>query len=317
MEIDGKRILSSTEALDLETLPKRALVIGAGAIGAEFASMWNGFGVDVTMVEMLPRVLPLDDAEISQAMEKIFKKRKMDVRTETTVKKLDVSRKGVHAEFDGKKTEPIDVDLVLVGVGRKFHSDVVTKTESLGVKTGKRGEILVDERMETNVKGIYAIGDVTAKTMLAHGGSAEGLVAAANATGDDAKMDYRVVPACTFTTPEVARVGMTEESARETGADVKTGRFPFMAIGRAHAIGETDGMVKIVGDAKTDEVLGVHIMGHEAGELIAAAAVAMKMEATVAEIAHTIHTHPTLSEAVMEAAEDYFGMGIHTPPRRS
>lgn len=316
LEIDGKRVISSTEALDLETLPKRVCVIGAGAIGAEFASMWNAFGVEVTLVEMLPRVLPLDDAELTQGLEKIFKKRKIDVRTETKVKNLDVSKKGVHVEFEGEKTDPVDVDLVLVGIGRKFHSDVVTKSKDLGVKLGTRGEILVDERMETNVKGIYAVGDVTAKTMLAHGGSAEGLVAAANATGGNAKMNYRVVPACTFTTPEVARVGLTEEQARATGADVKVGRFSFMAIGRAHAIGETDGMVKIVGDAKTDEVLGVHIMGHEAGELIASAAVAMKMEATVAEIAHTIHTHPTLSEAVMEAAEDYFGAGIHTPPKK-
>ena len=316
LEIDGKQIISSTEALDLEKMPKRALVVGAGAIGAEFASMWNAFGVEVTLVEMLPRVLPLDDAELTQGLEKIFKKRGIDVRTGTKVKRLDVSKKGVHVEFEGKKTDPIDVDLVLVGIGRKFHSDVVTESSSLGVKTGERGEILVDERMETNVKRIYAIGDVTAKTMLAHGGSAEGLVAAENATGGDAKMDYRVVPACTFTTPEVARVGLTEEQARATGAGIKVGRFSFMAIGRAHAIGETDGMVKIVGDAKTDEVLGVHIMGHEAGELIASAAVAMKLEATVAEIAHTIHTHPTLSEAVMEAAEDYFEAGIHTPPKK-
>jgi len=317
LEIDGKRVISSTEALDLEALPKRALVIGAGAIGAEFASMWNAFGVEVTLVEMMARVLPLDDAELTQGLEKIFKKRGIDVRTGTTVKKLDVSKKGVHVEFEGKKTDPIDVDLVLVGIGRRFHSEVVTQSSSLGVKTGERGEVLVDARMETNVKGIYAIGDVTAKTMLAHGGSAEGLVAAENATDGDAKMDYRVVPACTFTTPEVARVGLTEEQARATGTEVKVGRFSFMGIGRAHAIGETDGMVKIVGDAKTDEVLGVHIMGHEAGELIASAAVAMKMEATVAEIAHTIHTHPTLSEAVMEAAEDYFGKGIHTPKTRS
>jgi len=258
----------------------------------------------------------LDDTELTQGLEKVFKKRGIDVRTDTKVKKLDVSKKGVHVQFDGKKSEPIDVDLVLVGIGRKFHSDVVTKAGSLGVKVGNRGEILVDERMETNVKGVYAIGDVTGKTMLAHGGSAEGLVAAENATGGNATMDYRVVPDCTFTSPEVARVGLTEEQARATGVDVKVGRFSFMAIGRAHAIGETDGLVKIVGDAKTDEVLGVHIMGHEAGELIASAAVAMKMEATVAEIAHTIHTHPTLSEAVMEAAEDYLGMGIHTPPKK-
>ncbi|MCC6489172.1 MAG: dihydrolipoyl dehydrogenase [Candidatus Hydrogenedentes bacterium] len=314
LETDGKRIITSTEALELESLPKRILVIGAGAIGAEFACLWNAFGVEIILVEMMPRVLPLDDAELTKGLETLFKKRGMDVRTETKVKRMDTSKKGVHVELEGKKAGEADVDLVLVGIGRQYHSGVVTKTPSLGVQVGKRGEILVNERMETNVKGIYAIGDVTAKTMLAHGASAEGLVAAANATGGDERMDYRVVPACTFTSPEVARVGVTEAQAHEAGIEVKTGRFSFLASGRAHAMGETDGMVKIVGDARTDEVLGVHIMGHEAGELIASAAVAMKMEATVAEIAHTIHTHPTLSETVMEAAEDYFGVGIHTPP---
>ena len=171
--------------------------------------------------------------------------------------------------------------------------------------------------METNVAGIYAIGDVIGKTMLAHGASTEGIVAATNATGGNEVMDYCVVPACTFTSPEVASVGMTEARAREAGYDVKVGRFSFMASGRAHAMGETEGMVKIVGDAKTDELLGVHIIGAEAGELIASAALAMKLEATVEDMAHSIHTHPTLAETVMEAAEDYYGIGIHTPPRKS
>ncbi len=170
--------------------------------------------------------------------------------------------------------------------------------------------------MQTNVPGIYAVGDVIDKTWLAHGASAEGIVAATNATGGDKRMDYRVVPSCNFTAPEVASVGMTERQAREQGIEVKTGTFPFMANGRAHAIGRPEGMVKIVGDASTDEIVGMHIMGAEAGELIAIGALAMSMEATVDEIVHTIHTHPTLSEAILEAAEDYHGQGIHTRPKK-
>ncbi|MFA6245121.1 MAG: dihydrolipoyl dehydrogenase [Candidatus Hydrogenedentales bacterium] len=317
LETDGKRVITSTEALDLEELPKSAVIVGAGAIGAEFASMWNAFGVNVTLVEMLPRVLPNDDEEISQRMGDLFKKRKIDVRTETTVKKLDVGKKGVHVEFDGAKAGAVDADLVLVGIGRRYHSEVVSETPGLGVELGQRGKINVNERMETTVPSIYAIGDVVGKTMLAHGASAEGLVAAANAMGASKTMDYRVVPACTFTSPEVASVGLTETKAKAAGIETKVGRFNMMASGRAHTMGETDGMVKIIGNAKTDQVIGVHIMGPEAGELIAAAALAIRLEATVEDIAHTIHTHPTLAETVMEAAEDYYGAGIHTPPSRS
>lgn len=317
LETDGKRVITSTEALELEELPKTAVIVGAGAIGAEFASMWNTFGVHVTLVELLPRVLPNDDEEISQRMGDLFKKRTIDVRTETTVKKLTVGKKGVHVEFDGSKTDAVDADLVLVGIGRRYHSEVVSETPGLGVELGQRGRIAVNEHMETTVPSIYAIGDVVGKTMLAHGASSEGLVAAANAMGGRKTMDYRVVPACTFTSPEVASVGLTETKAQAAGIQTKVGRFNLMASGRAHTMGETDGMVKIVGDAKTGQVIGVHIMGPEAGELIAAAALAIRLEATVEDIAHTIHTHPTLAETVMEAAESYYGVGIHTPPSRS
>ena len=317
LETDGKRIITSTEALDLDAAPKRVLIIGAGPIGAEFASIWDAFGSQIVLVEMMPNMLPFDDAENTKLLAAVFKKRGIDVRTETTVKDLDRSKKHVRATLDGKHAGEIDIDLVLVGIGRKFHSGVVSETPGLGVALGNRGQILVNDRMETNVPGIFAIGDVTGKTMLAHGASAEGLVAAANATGGNDTMDYRVVPACTFTSPEVASIGLTEAKAREAGYDVRVGRFNFMASGRAHAMGETDGMAKIVGDAKTDEILGVHIVGPEAGELIAAAALAMKLEATVEDLAHTIHTHPTLAETVMEAAEDYCGVGIHTPPRKT
>ncbi len=314
LETDGKQVITSTEALELAELPKRIAVIGAGALGAEFACIWNAFGVEVTLIEMMPNVLPREDEELAKRVAAGFKKKGIDVRTGTTVAKLERKPSGVTLTLEGAKAGVIDVDLVLVGIGRRYYSEVVTSTPGLGVKIGKRGEILVDEYLETSVPGIYAIGDVVGKTLLAHGASCEGLVAAENATGGRKKMDYRVVPACNFISPEVASVGLTETAARAAGIDVKIGRFDFVASGRAQAMGETDGMVKIVGDARTNEVVGVHIMGPEAGELNAAAAMAMSLEATVDDIAHTIHTHPTLAETVMEAAEDFLGVGIHTLP---
>ena len=316
LETNGKTVIDSTDALKLTDVPARAAVIGAGALGAEFACIWNAFGAEVTLIEMLPAVLPNEDAELTGRLAKIFKKRGIDVRTKTQVTGLDTTNDGVRLHLDGPKKGAVDVDVVLVGVGLKCNSEAVRETPDLGVKVGKRGGIVVNERMETSVPGIYAVGDVIDSTWLAHGASAEGLVAAANATGGEATMDYRVVPACNFTSPEVASVGLTEAAAREQGMDVRVGRFDYMASGRAHAIGETEGMVKVVGDTATDEVVGVHILGAEAGELIAAAAVAMDMEATVEEMAHTIHTHPTLAETLKEAAEDYFGLGIHAPARK-
>lgn len=316
LETDGKKIITSTEALELTKLPKHITVIGAGALGAEFACLWLNLGAGVTLVEMLPHVLPHADEEIAKRIAAGWKKQGMDVRTGVKVSKVTKAGKKVKLTLEGKKTEEISTDLVLVGIGFDHNSEVVTANPALGVKTGKRGEILVDDRMETNVKGVFAVGDVTGKTMLAHGASAEGLVAVENALGGDKRMDYRVLPSCTFTSPEVACVGLTEKQATEKGLDVKAGRFNLVASGRAQSMSEANGMVKIIGDARTDEVLGVHIMGPEAGELIASVAMAMQLEATVAEIAHTIHTHPTLSEAIMEAAEDYYGLSIHTPPKK-
>ncbi|NIA12579.1 MAG: dihydrolipoyl dehydrogenase [Nitrospiraceae bacterium] len=313
LEMNGKTVIGSAEALAMTEVPKRVAVIGAGALGAEFACVWNAFGSEVTLIEMLPTVLPREDEELGKLLAKSLKKRGMDVRTGTKVAKLSESKGGLTLKLEGAKAGTIEVDVVLVGIGIQCNSQVVTETPGLGVEVNHRGGILVNDRMETGVPGIYAIGDVIDKTWLAHGASAEGIVAATNATGGDVRMDYRVVPACNFTSPEVASVGLTEKQAREAGIDVRVGRFNYVASGRAQAMGETEGMVKIVGDTSTDEVVGVHIMGAEAGELIATAALAMSMEATVEEIVHTIHTHPTLSETMMEAAEDYFGMGIHTP----
>jgi dihydrolipoamide dehydrogenase len=317
LEMDGERIIGATEALELAQVPKRVAVIGAGALGAEFACIWNALGSEVTLIEMLPNVLPLEDEELTKRLGALFKKRGMNVLTNTTVKSM--SRKGntVTLELSGAKEDSIKVDYVLIGIGVRYNSSAVTGEPSLGVKVTEKGAIVVDERMETNIPGIYAIGDVTGKTMLAHGASAEAIVAAENATGGNRVMDYRVVPACNFTSPELASVGMTEKEAAKTGASLAIGRFSYRASGRAHSIGETEGMVKIVGDAKTGEVLGIHIMGAEAGELIASAAMAMKLEATAEEIADTIHTHPTLSETIKEAAEDFLGVGIHTPPRKA
>lgn len=316
LEINGDTIIGSTEALEMESVPKCIAVIGAGALGSEFACIWNAFGAQVTLVEMMPHVLPNEDAELSSMLEKGLKKRGVDVRTGTKVASLDATKRGLRVTFEGAHTDPVDVDVVLVGIGLKCNSEVVSNTPSLGIKTNRRGGIEVNERMETAVPGIYAVGDVVDKTWLAHGASAEGLVAAENALGGQAKMDYRVVPACNFTAPELAGVGLTEAEARDQGVDVRVGRFAYAGSGRAHAIGETEGMIKIVGDAATDEVVGVHILGAQAGELIAAAAVAMDMEATVEEMANTIQTHPTLGETIKEAAEDYFGFSVHTPARR-
>jgi len=240
----------------------------------------------------------------------------MDVRTGTKVSKLEHLKTGVKLALEGDTPGEIEVDLVLVGIGLACNSELVAANPKLGIQLGKRGGIIVNEKMETAATGIYAIGDVIDRTWLAHGASHEGIVAATNATGGNKKVDYRVLPSCNFTSPEVASVGLTEKEAKDKGISVKTGRFAFMANGRAHALGETEGMVKIVGDSATDEIVGVHIMGAEAGELIATAALAMSMEATVEEIVHTIHTHPTLSEAILEAAEDYYGMGIHSKPKK-
>ncbi len=316
LEFNGTTVIGSTEALAMTTLPERIAVIGAGALGAEFACIWNAFGAKVTLIEMMPNVLPKSDEELTKRLPSLWKRRGMDVRTGTKVAKLEHLKKGVKLTLEGDSPGEIEVDVVLVGIGLACNSELVAANPKLGIQLGKRGGIIVNEKMETAAPGIYAIGDVIDRTWLAHGASHEGIVAATNATGGNKKVDYRVLPACNFTSPEVASVGLTEKEAKDKGINVKVGRFAFMANGRAHALGETEGMVKIVGDAATDEIIGVHIMGAEAGELIATAALAMSMEATVEEIVHTIHTHPTLSEAILEAAEDYYGMGIHSKPKK-
>lgn len=314
LEFDGKVVIGSTDALSMERVPKSVAVIGAGALGAEFACIWNAFGAQVTLIEMMPTVLPRADEEPAKLLERAFKKNGMDVRTGTKVAKLERLKSGAKLHLEGTRPGVVEAEIVLIAIGLQCNSELIAANPALGIKLGKRGGIIVNDRLETDTPGIYAVGDVIDRTWLAHGASAEGIVAATNCTGGSKKIDYRVLPACNFTSPELASVGLTEKEAQQQGYTVKTGRFMFAANGRAHAIGSTEGMVKIIGDTATDEILGVHILGPEAGEMIATAALAMSMEATVEEIVHTIHTHPTLSEALLEAAEDYYGMGIHSKP---
>lgn len=304
---DGVRVLTSREVLSLQKLPSRMVIIGGSVVGCEFACFFSQLGVDVTIVEMLPQILPTEDRTIARQLEAIFKKRGIKVFTQKKVQKINPG--GSEVEVILEEGETLTAEKILVAVGRSLNSSDIG-LEKVGVQTEK-GKIVVNERMETNIPGVYAVGDVTGKILLAHVAFNQGMVAAQNALGKEAIMDYRVVPNCIFTSPEVASVGLTEDKAREKGQEVKVGRFNFAANGKAQSMGEAEGMVKIVANARTGEVLGVHILGPHATDLIAEAALAMRMEATAGEIARTIHAHPTLSEAIMEAAYDVDKMAIH------
>lgn len=316
LPFDKKQIIDSSQALELTEIPKRIGIIGAGAIGCEFACIWNSFGAEIHLIEMLPHILPKEDEELAKRLESVFKKEGILVYTGSKLREAKVNKDNITLSIEGSKTTEITVDLVLVCVGMRCNSDCIKEPLRSALKINKKGGIAVNNKMETGVPGVYAIGDVIDRTWLAHGASNEGIVAVTNATGGNKRMDYRVLPACTFTFPELASVGLTEARAKEQGLPVKVGKFLFSANGRAHAIGEPEGMVKIIGDARTDEILGVHILGPEAGEMIATASVAMKLESTVEELAETIFTHPTLSEVIMEASEDYYGMSIHSPAKK-
>ncbi len=310
--VDGRHIITSKEALDMTAVPARLLIIGGGVEGCEFAALYSGLGTQVTMVELLPRILPLEDEEVSGVMLRELKKRTVSVCTGTTVEKLD--RQGGSLTATLKDGTTLTADQVLVSVGRGLNSKGIG-LERAGVQVGKRGEILVNSRMETNVPGIYAIGDVTGKAMLAHVASTQGKVAVSNILGHGREINYDVVPAGIFTLPEIGRVGLTEDQARErahaAGSDIKVGRFRHMALGKAQATGETTGLFKVIAEAKTDRLLGVHIVGSHAADLIHEAAFALHMGATAAQLADMIHAHPTLSEGLMEAAEDMEGIAIH------
>lgn len=308
---DGKDIITSDEALNITEIPKSILIVGAGVIGCEFAFILKELGAEVTIVEMLSHAVATEDEEISEILERELKKRKIRLILNTKIEKIGRGSDGGLTAFlsDGKQ---IKTEKVLVSIGRALNTENIG-LEELGIKKGKKGEIEVNSRMETNVKGIYAIGDVVGGIMLAHVASTEGIVAAENIMGHSREMDYNIVPAGIFTMPEIGSVGLREKQANEKGIDIKIGRFQFRGLGKAHAMGEIAGMAKIIADAKTDRVLGLHIIGAHAADLVHEGAVAMKLGAKAKDIAATIHAHPTLSEAIMEASEDLHKMAIHMP----
>jgi len=309
---DGERILSSDDALNPNNIPKSLLIIGAGVIGCEFAFIYREFGSEVTMVEMMPRAISTEDEEISAILEKELKKKKIRLMTDVKVEKVEMKENSVQASLLNGKT--IEAEKVLVSIGRAMNSKDIG-LENIGVKTGQKGEIIVNKRMETNVEGVYAVGDVTGGIMLAHVASRGGIVAAENALGGNAIINYDVVPSAIFTSPEIASVGLREREALEKGYKIKIGRFQFRALGKAHAMGEISGLVKIIVDAESDRILGTHIIGPHASDLIHEAALAINNRLTAKDIAHVIHAHPTLSEAVMEAAEDVHDSAIHIPKK--
>jgi len=313
LTIDDKDIISSDGALNLSELPKSMLIVGAGVIGCEFAFLFQTLGVQLTVVELMPRPLTTEDEEISQLIERQFKKRKIPLLTNTQVASVNKLASGLNQVQVSNGTS-VEVENILVSVGRKVNADNLGLAY-LGIQQNQKGAIIVNEKMETNIPSIYAIGDVIGKIMLAHLASAEGIIAAENATGGNRTMDYRITPWGIFTNPEIGRVGLTEKEAGEKGHQLKVGRFPFRALGKAHAVNEIDGLVKIISDSATDKILGVHIFGAHATELIHETALAMQLNATATDLGRMIHIHPTFAEAIGEAAHDVHNQAIHLPKK--
>jgi len=312
VEIDHKTVLSSDSILELTQVPNSLLVIGSGAVGVEFASMFSRFASKTTVIEILPRIVPIEDEEISRELAASFKRQGVAVYVDTRVERVTRTDGGVEvlARTSGEKTETFRAEKILLAVGRRPLSEGIG-LEGPGVATEK-GYIRVDGFMQTNVPGIYAVGDVVPTPWLAHVASAEGIVAVEHMAGRETRpLNYDQVPGCTYCAPEVASIGLTEAAARERGYDVAVGKFPFSAIGKARILNETTGFVKIVAEKKYDEVLGVHIVGPKATELIAEAGAALKLETTSEDLVRTIHAHPTLAEAIHEAAEAVSGHAIH------
>jgi dihydrolipoamide dehydrogenase len=312
LEFDNDKIWSYRGALKPEKMPKSLTIIGAGAIGTEFAYFYNMLGVEVNLIEMQDHILPIEDAEMIKHVERAFKKQKIKVHTKTSVKSIEKIKAGVKITIEKKgKGKVIESEAVLGAIGIQANIENLG-LEKIGIKTD-RGVISIDKKtMKTNIDNIYAIGDCIGTIALAHVASAEGILAVETIQGlNNKEVPYSNIPSCTYCQPQVASVGMTEEKALEKGYKLKIGRFPFSALGKARAIGDTDGQVKLIFDEKYGELLGAHIVGHDATEMIAELGLARTLETTYEEIANTVHAHPTLSEAVMEAAHDALGHAIH------
>ena len=308
---DGKKVIGYREAMTLEKQPKSMIIVGSGAIGVEFAHFYNTMGTDVTLVEFQPNLVPVEDLDVSKQFERSFKKAGINVMTNSSVEKVDTSGKTVKATVKTKKGEEIiEADVVLSAVG------IVSNIEGIGLEdvgiVADKGKIMVNDFYQTNIPGYYAIGDVTPGQALAHVASAEGITCVEKIAGMQVEaIDYGNIPGCTYATPEIASVGMTEKQAKEAGYELKVGKFPFSASGKASAAGTKEGFVKVIFDAKYGEWLGCHMIGAGVTDMIAEAVLGRKLETTGHEVLKTIHPHPTMSEAVMEAVADAYGEVIH------
>ena len=309
---DGVRILNSDHLLEIDHLPQKMLIVGAGVIGCEWATMLAMLDVEVTMVEMLDHALPMQDVDNSKLLERELKKLKVQLYTKTKVESVSPGPEGVRAKLSGDKT--VDANQVLVSVGRAYNTEDIG-LDDVGVKTNKNGSIKIGADCRTNVKNIFAIGDVAGESLLAYTAVHDGSVAVDNALGEKVKRDYLGVPLVVFTHPEVASVGLTEAEAAEKH-DVAVGKFPLRALGKAHAENEIAGEVKLIGDKKTDRLLGVHIVGVHAAEIIHTAALAVTRKLTVTQVGSMIFGHPVISEAIMEAAHDFHKMSVHLAKKK-
>jgi dihydrolipoamide dehydrogenase len=306
---DGESVITSDDAVLLKKIPQSLLIVGAGVIGSEFAFIYRAFGAEVTLVEMMPRGLATEDEEMAGLIEREFKKAKI---------KLLVNAKVESVEKNGDNTltarlingQSVTTEMILVSIGRSVNSEGLYLAD-VGVQTGKRGEIVVNEKMETSAPGVYAIGDVTGKLLLAHVASQQGIIAADNALGGNSVMDYSVIPSGIFTMPEIGSVGLREFQAKEQGLKYRTGRFQYRGLGKAHAMGEITGMFKVIADESTDKILGVHVCGAHASDIVHEGAVAMQAGVTAEQFGRMVHAHPTLAEGMREAVEDVHGTAIH------
>ena len=310
--IDGEKVVTYLEAILQEKLPKSVIVIGSGAIGVEFSTIWNSYGAEVTIVEMLPRMVPLEDEEVSAELEKAFKKRRIKILIGHKVEAIETTGTGVSVTVSsdsGEKT--LEAEQAMVAIGFTPNSRGLG-LEEVGVEISERGMVQIDERMATNIPGIWAIGDVTGKLMLAHVGSAMGIICAENIAGAETiTLDYEMMPKATYCQPQIASFGMTETQAKERGYEVNVSRFPFQVSGKALGLGESTGWVKLLVDSKYGEILGAHMIGPEVTELLPELTIAQMMELTPAEIARNVHAHPTLSEVLMDVAHVAEGHGIN------